>query len=329
MNMKAFIKTKYGGPEVLRLEEIAQPAIKDGHLLVKVMANSANPADWHIIRGKPLFARFTFGLFKPKFKVAGADFAGTVVATGNQVTRFKAGDHVFGESLTGGAFAEYICVPENVCATMPEGTGFQEMAGVPIAGITALQALTTHGQVKKGEFVLINGASGGVGHFAVQIAKALGAHVTAVCSGKNVDFAKSLGADEVIAYDKEDIHQHGGKYDLVVDTNGNLSHPDYCRMGKRGVMVGFTTLSHMLTLLSKRAFSKFPITIFTADGNTKDLSTLASLIQSGKLKVHIDKIYSYHHIPEAISYIEKMRTRGKVIMVWDDMNAATNSAATT
>lgn len=315
--MKAFIKTQYGGPEVLHLEEVAKPAVKDGHLLVKVMANSANPADWHILRGKPFFARFTFGLFKPTDKIPGADFAGIVEDVGRNVNHFKIGDRVYGETLKGGAFAEYTCVPANVCANMPEKISFAEMAGVPIAGVTALQALITHGQLKKGESVLINGASGGVGHFAVQIAKAYGAKVTAVCSFKNVDFVKKLGADSVIAYDKENIHQHTGKYNLVLDTHGNLAHKDFTRMGQRGVIVGFTTMGHMMAVLMKKAINKFPITQFTAEANTKDLTTLSKLIESNQVKVHLDKKYPYTEIPEAIGYIEGMHTKGKVVMIWD------------
>lgn len=316
--MKAFVRDVYGGPEVLRLAEAEKPALKDDHILVKVFANSANPADWHILRGKPFFARFTFGLFKPKDKVTGADFSGIVEEVGANVKHFKVGDRVFGDTLKGGAFAEYVCVPANVCATMPEGADFPEMASVPVAGLTALQALITHGQLKEGETVLINGSSGGVGHFAVQIAKAYGAKVTAVCSGKNIDFVKSLGADRVIAYDKENIHQHSGKYDLVIDTNGNLFHNDYKRMGRRGVMVGFTTMGHMVSLLLKKSFSKFPLVQFTAEANTKDLQTLASLIREGKISARIEKTFSYKDIPAAIAYIENMRTRGKVAMVWED-----------
>lgn len=316
--MKAFTKIKYGGPEVLQLEEVEKPILKDGQILVKVAANSANPADWHIIRGKPFFARFSFGLFSPKDKIPGADFSGVVAAVGNGVGQFKVGDRVFGETLKGGAFAEFNAVPANDCALMPEGGNFTEMACVPTAGITALQALIIHGKVGKGESVLINGSSGGVGHFAVQIAKAYGTKVTAVCSSRSVDFVKSLGADQVIAYDKENIHQHNGKYDLIIDTNGNLSHNDYTRMGQRGVMVGFTTMGHMMSLLLKRAFSKFPIVQFTAEANTKDLETLASLIQKKEIKVHIEKTFSYKNIPEAIQYIEAMHTQGKVAMVWTD-----------
>lgn len=314
--MKAFTKSKYGGPEILQLKEVERPSLKGGHILVKVAANSANPADWHILRGKPLFARLTFGVFKPKDKILGADFAGVVEEVGNNVTHFKVGDRVFGDTLQGGAFAEYTCVPANVCALMPEQMDFPEMASTPVAGVTALQALITHGQLKEGESVLINGSSGGVGHFAVQIAKVYGANVTAVCSSKNIDFVKTLGADQVIAYDKENIHQDNRKYNLIIDTNGNLSHRDYKRMGQRGVIVGFTTMGHMIMLLLKKALSKFPLVQFTAKANTKDLETLASLIQNRKIRVHIEKVYSYTNIPEAISYIEAMRTQGKVAMVW-------------
>lgn len=315
--MKAFIKTKYGGPEILSLQDVESPLLQEDQLLVKVMANSANPADWHLLRGKPYFARLTSGLFKPKEKIPGADFAGVVVKTGKDVTRFKPGDKVFGETLMGGAFAEYVNVDETVCEQMPEGVTFSVMAGVPVAGLTALQGLITHGKLKKGETVLINGSSGGVGHFAVQIAKAHGAIVTAVCSGKNLGFVKSLGADHVIVYDQENIHLHSGQYDLVIDTNGNLRHEDFQRMGKRGVTIGFTTMGHMLTLLLKSALSKFPLAQFTAKANSQDLKLLASLIKDGKVHPHIEKSYTFQDIPVAIQYIETMRTKGKVVMVWD------------
>jgi len=314
--MKAYTKSKYGGPEILQLEEVEKPSLRDDHILVKVEANSANPVDWHILRGKPFFARLTFGLFKPKDKILGADFAGIVEEVGKEVKDFKIGDRVFGETLKVGAFAEYTCALATACAIMPKGTDFPEMACVPIAGLTALQALITHGQLKEGESVFINGSSGGVGHFAVQIAKAYGAKVIAVCSSKSIDFVKALGADQVIAYDKENIHQHDGKYNLIVDTHGNLAHKDYKRLGQRGVIVGFTTMKHMILLLFKTALSKFNLIQFTAKANTEDLEILASLIQNGKIKVHIEKTYLYKKIPEAISYIEDMRTKGKVAMVW-------------
>jgi NADPH:quinone reductase-like Zn-dependent oxidoreductase len=318
--MKAFTKTRYGGPEVLQLEEVEKPSVKDGHLLVKVIANSANPADWHILRGQPVFARLAFGLLKPRDKILGADFSGIIEEVASNVTRFKVGDRVFGESLKGGAFAEYISVPANVCGIMPEGTHFPQMASVPVAGLTALQGLISHGKLKNGESVLINGSTGGVGHFAVQMAKAYGANVTAVCSSKNIDFVTALGADHVIAYDKENIHQHKRKYNLVIDTHGNLSHSDFQRMGERSVVVGFTTMQHMISLTLAVKIRKSPVIQFTAEANTKDLETLALLIQSGKVKVCIEKIYSYSEIPEAIRYIEAMHTRGKVAMVWENID---------
>tara|TARA_R110001606_G_C15282809_1_gene640724 strand:+ start:159 stop:1112 length:954 start_codon:yes stop_codon:yes gene_type:complete len=315
--MKAFTKHKYGGPEILGIEDVEKPTVKENHLLINVKANSANPADWHILRGKPLFARLTFGLFKPKYQILGADFAGIVEEAGQGVTKFKVGNRVFGEMLNGGAFAEYTCAPETVCGLMPDEADYNEMACVPIAGLTALQALIVHGKLKEGESVLINGSSGGVGHFAVQIAKAYGAHVTAVCSSRNIDFVKSIGADKTFAYDKKNIHLHKVAYDLIVDTNGNLNHADYKRMGKRGVMVGFTNMAHMISVLLKKGFSKFPLTQFTAEANSEDLNTLSKLIKDGKVKPHIEKIYPYSKIPEAIGYIESMRTRGKVVMSWD------------
>lgn len=313
--MKAITRTKYGGPEVLRLEEVEKPVVRENCILVKVAANSANPADWHIIRGKPVMARFVFGLFKPSGKIPGADFSGIVEETGKNANRFKAGDRVFGETFNG-SFAEYTCVPENVCAAMPQGTGFPEMACLPIAGLTALQGLIAYGHLKEGESVLINGSSGGVGHLAVQVAKAYGAKVTAICSGRNVDFVKSLGADNVIAYDTENIHKYTGKFDLIFDTIGNLDFKDFTRLGQRGVITGFTTIGHMLSVSAGKAFSKFPLVQFTAHANSKDLETLATLVHDKKIKAHIDKTFPYNEIPEAIRYIEAMRTRGKVAMVW-------------
>jgi NADPH:quinone reductase-like Zn-dependent oxidoreductase len=316
--MQAITRTEYGGPEVLHLEEIDKPSIKEDHILVKVFANSANPADWHILRGEPVLARIAFGLFKPKNKVIGADFAGIVEEVGSKVTGFQPGDKVFGEALESGAFAEYLCAPANFCAKMPDKVDFATMACLPIAGLTALQALISHGKLKEGESILINGASGGVGHLTVQIAKAYGAIVTGVCSGKNTEFVKSLGVDNVIAYDEVNIHQHNGKYDLIIDTHGNLNHHDFTRMGKRGVLIGFTTLGHLMSVLLGTTFSRFPLAQFTAKANTTDLETVAALLQAGKIKVNIDKTFSYKEIPEAIRYIEAIHTRGKVAMVWDE-----------
>lgn len=317
--MKAFTKYKYGGPEILNMEDIKKPILQEKQILVQVMANSANPADWHTLRGKPYFARFAFGLFKPKDRILGADFAGLVVEIGPNVSEFKPGDRVFGELIDGGAFAEYVCAPVNVCARIPDSKDFREMAGLPIAGLTALQALTTHGKLEKGESVLINGASGGVGHLTVQIAKAYGAQVTGICSHKNIEFVQSLGADQVIPYDRQDIHKQNTQYDLVIDTHGNLTFDDFKRMGKRGILIGFTTLKHLARLLLQSSLSSFSLKQFTAKARTRDLDSLANLIKEDKIKVNIEKIYPYQKIPEAIGYIEKMRTKGKVVMVWKDL----------
>ncbi|MEM7381754.1 MAG: NAD(P)-dependent alcohol dehydrogenase [Bacteroidota bacterium] len=315
--MKAITRSKYGGPDILQIEEVEKPVIKAGHILVKVSANSVNPADWHTLRGTPFFIRFSLGLFKPKDNVLGADFSGIVEDVGDGVTNFKPGDSVFGENLKAGAFAAYTLVPAEACAKVPDGVDLKSIACVPVAALTALQGLITHGKLEENETVLINGSSGGVGHFTVQIAKAYGAEVTAVCSAKNMDFVKGIGADEVLAYDEVNIHKHQGKYDLVVDTHGNLTHSDYKRMGSRGVMVGFTSMGSMMKLLLKRALSKYPLAQFVAEANTADLDTLADLISTGKMKVHIDRTYPYQKIPEAIDYIEAMRTRGKVAILWE------------
>lgn len=316
--MQAFTRIVYGGPEVLQLRETPMPVVKEGHLLVKVVASSVNPADGHILRGRPLFSRLALGLFRPKRQTIGADFSGVVVKTGSDRSAFNTGDRVFGEVLLGGAFAEYISVPESACTLMPADAGFYQMAAVPLAGLTALQALLTHGKLKRGERVLINGASGGVGHFAVQLAKVFGAQVTAVCSSKSAGFVRSLGADAVIAYDEKAIHQHDGKYDLVVDIQGNLTYADYKRMGSRGVMVGFTTMRRMLTLLLRKAVGSFPLVQFTAHANRKDLDALAVLIQSGGILVHIEKRYAHADLPAAIRQVEAGRTKGKVLITWDD-----------
>lgn len=314
--MKAITKMKYGGPEVLRYEDVEIPSIEAGQILIKVYANSANPADWHIMRGKPFFARLTFGLFKPKEKILGVDFAGVVEQVGASVTNFKVGDCVFGESLACGAFAEYIRMDEKKCAKIPEGQSFSEFACLPVAGLTAFHALVTYGKIEKGETVLINGASGGVGHFAVQIAKEYGAIVTAVCSSNKEEFVKKLGADYVIAYDKENIHSHTGKYNLVIDTHGNLDFQDFKRMGHRGILTGFTSMGHMFSILLRKMISKFPLIQFTVDAKPNDLEKLAILLKENRIKVYIEKTFTAEKIPDAIRYIESMRTQGKVAMIW-------------
>ena len=314
--MKAFTRYVYGGPDVLQLEDVAKPTPGANQILVKVKANSVNPADWHILRGKPFFSRLTYGLLKPKYKVPGSDFAGIVEAIGENVTDFRVGDRVFGSTLVGGAFAEYISVPENNCAHMPGEASFSEMASLPIAGVTAYEALIKYGKLQGGETVLINGATGGVGHFAIQIAKAHGARVTAVCSKASIAFAKALGADEVVPYDQKNIHQHKGLYDLVIDAHGNLSYKDYRRLGKRGVVVGFTTMGRMMRLLLRKSMGQFSIGSFTVNLNKANFETLGSLVRDQKIKTHIQKSFSHEQIPSAIAYIEAMHTKGKVAIKW-------------
>ena len=317
--MKAITRTRYGGPDELRLEEIDKPSSGAGQVLVRVLANSANPLDSKILRGKPFFLRMSYGLFRPREKVLGVDFVGSVETCGEGVDHFKPGDLVYGESLRGGAFAEFVAVPADACSKVPAGVEsgsahFAEFAGLPVAGLAALQALVTHGKLKKGESVLINGSSGGVGHLAVQIAKHYGARVSAVCSSAKADFVRSLGADDVIAYDQDDIHQHEKTYDLIFDTHGNLQYEDFKRMGRRATLIAFTDITASVLMQSAKA--KYPLTQFTAKPDRADLDTLASLLQSKSIRVHIEKTYPYNEIPDAISYIEKMHTQGKVVMTW-------------
>lgn len=315
--MKACTKYIYGGPEVLHLEDINIPEIKDHQLLIKVVANSINAADWRIMRGIPFMARFAFGLLKPKIPVLGTVAAGIVEKVGEKVTKFKVGDRICGVSLTeSGTFAQYAVLNSKYCAAFSPNLDFKEMACVPIAGVTALQALIHHGKLKKSEKILINGATGGVGHFAVQIAKIFGAHVTAVCSSKKVEFVKSLGADAVIPYDQINIHKHNKKYNLVLDNHGNLTYQDFKRLGDRGILIGLTTLRRMMSVILLKSVMNYPLVQFTAHDNTKDLETLAMLIKDGKLKVHIDKIYPYTQIPDAMHHIESIHPKGKVAIDW-------------
>lgn len=314
--MKAITKYKYGGPEVLQLENVLIPEPAEDEILIKVAANSANPADWHIMRGAPFLARLSFGLFKPKNLVLGSDVAGTVEAVGKSVKQYSVGDLVFGELLEG-AFAEYALAKEKQIAKFPKGPSFEEMAALPIAGLTAWQGLHEQGQIKKGERVLINGASGGVGHYAVQIAKAAGADVTGICSSRNSDFVKSLGADQVIAYDLVDLRQINDQHDLIIDVHGNLKFSDLKRMGRRAVLIGFVGMRHMMGVLLGGLFNKYKIAQFTAEARSEDLNSLAQLMQEGQLKPHIEQVYPAEDIPKAIAHIEKMRTRGKVVMAWN------------
>ena len=256
--MKAIVYTKYGSPDVLQFKEVEKPAPTDGQILVKIYAASANPLDWHLMRASPFLARLAGGLRKPKDPRLGADFAGRVEAVGANVAQFQPGDEVFGAST--GAFAEYICVAESEVALKPANLSFEQAAAVPVAATTALQGLRDTGQIHTGQRVLVNGASGGVGTFAVQIARAFGTEVTGVCSTRNLDMVRSIGADHAIDYMKEDFTRTGQHYDLIYDAVGNRSVSAYRRALNPGgtcVVAGFTSLprlfEHMLIgpLMSK------------------------------------------------------------------------------
>lgn len=321
--MKGVVHHCYGSPDVVRYEDIAKPAPKDDEVLVKVHAASVNPLDWHYVEGTPYLVRTDAGLGKPENPRLGVDFAGTVEAVGKNVTRFKPGDEVFGGKF--GAFADYVAVPEGrALVAKPDNMSFEQAAAVPIAGITALQALRDKGKIRAGQKVLVNGASGGVGTFAVQIAKSFGAEVTGVCSTKNVDLVRSLGADHVIDYTGEDVTKGAQRYDLIVDNVGTHSLLDYKRILSPGgiyVLVGSTDPGKWFgwlmapiegVILSKFVNEKF--TMILAELNKDDLATLGSLMQSGKLTPVIDRRYKLSEAAEALRYLEKGHARGKVVL---------------
>jgi len=321
--MKGVVRRCYGSPDVVRYEDIAKPSAKDDELLVKVRAASLNPLDWHYLEGTPYLVRTDTGLGKPENPRLGVDFAGTVEAVGKNVTRFKPGDEVFG--CRTGAFADYVTVREvRAVASKPANVTFEQAAAVPIAGITALQALRDKGQIHAGQKVLINGASGGVGTFAVQIAKSYGTEVTGVCSTKNVDLVRSLGADHVIDYTREDVTKGTQHYDLIIDTVGTHSLLDYKRvLSPNGiyVMVGSTDPGKWFgwlvapiegVILSKFVNQKFNLIL--AELNKDDLATLAALMESGKMTPVIDRRYKLSEAAEALRYVEKGHARGKVIL---------------
>ncbi len=303
--MKAMVSERYGGPEVLELREVATPAPGEGEVLIKVAATCVNPADWHTMRASPALARLAMGLVRPKITILGTDAAGTVEAVGPGVTRFKPGDEVyadlyFGTSKGLGGFAEYAVAQEAKTARKPKNLSFAEAAAMPMAGITALQGLLLFGPIRPGATVLVNGASGGIGHLAVQIAKAMGAEVTGVTSTKNVDFVRSLGADHVIDYTKEDFTRSGKSWDLVADTIGNKSVADLRRAlapdGKASV-IGFSTLGK---LIGTGLFGGKNVKRLATLGSTKDLDALTELIEAGKLKPSIERTYPLAELPAAM-----------------------------
>jgi NADPH:quinone reductase-like Zn-dependent oxidoreductase len=320
--MKAIVHCDYGSSGVLRLEDVERSVPGDDEVLVRVRAASVNPLDWHYMRGTPYLGRLEMGLRKPKAVRLGVDFAGTVESVGRNVTQLKPGDDVFGGRT--GAFAEYLAVrADRAVVVKPPGLTFEEAATMPIAAITALQGLRDRGKLRPGKRVLVNGASGGVGTFAVQIAKAMGAHVTGVCSTRNVELVRSLGADRVIDYTREDFTKGGDRYDVILDNVGNRSLLECRRVldpGGRYVMVGgpsgrwIDPLPRVLGAFVLSRFVSQEMGAFLAELNKKDLAILGELVQAGKVKPVIDRRYPLREVPAAIDYLEKGHARGKVVV---------------
>jgi NADPH:quinone reductase-like Zn-dependent oxidoreductase len=318
--MKAIVCTKYGSPDVLQLNEVEKPIPKDHEVLIHIQAASVNPFDWHFIRGTPYLVRLQSGLRKPKEITVGADVSGVVEAVGKDVTEFQPGDKVFG--TCSGAFAEYVCTSEKGLVKKPDNLTFEQAAAVPIAAFTALQGIRDTGQVSPGQKVLINGASGGVGTFAVQIAKFFGAEVTGVCSTRNVDMVRSIGADNVVDYSKEDFTQGGNQYDLILDMVGNRSLSK-CRriLSPNGILV--IVGGPMNRALRANVMSRFvsqKMSMFMAVRSKKDLIVIQDLLASGKVTPVIDRRYSLSNLPQAIHYVEEGHARGKVVITMEYNN---------
>lgn len=323
VTMKAVVSRCYGGPEVLSHEDVAKPALEPGRVLVRVHAAAANPLDWHYMRGEPYIMRMSSGFGAPKDTRVGVDFAGTVEAVGAGVTRFKPGDEVFGGA--GGAFAEYVNVRESgALALKPANVTFEQAAAVPIAAVTALQALRDKGGIQAGQKVLINGASGGVGTFAVQIAKSFGAEVTGVCSTRNVELVRRAGADHVIDYTQQDFTQGTERYDLIIDAVGSQPFSAMRRvMQPNGVLVMVGNLSKgrwlgpLIGSIKGMLLAPFidqRIEPLLADMSAEDLELLAGLMTSGKMTSVIDRRYPLSEVAQAIEYLETGRARGKVVI---------------
>ena len=321
--MKAILFENYGSPDVLQLKEVAKPTPKENEVLIKVRAAGTNPLDWHKLRADPFFVRFTDGLLKPKNNRLGADVAGIVEAVGSGVTSFKVGDAVFGE-CAGGSFAEYVCAPERALAHKPGNISFAEAAAVPVAALTALQALRDSGKVQSGHKVLINGASGGVGTYMVQLAKFYKAEVTAVSSTRNLELVKSLGADHVIDYTKEPVTASGQNYDLVLDNVCNLTAAQFKQLLKPqgiGVMIGFTTIGRMLgNVLAGRWWARRggpSLSSMLAHADQEDMRLFHDLLTEGVLKSVIDRSYPLAETAVAIRHLETSRARGKIVITVD------------
>jgi len=318
--MKAIVYTKYGPPDVLQLKEAEKPAPKDDEVLIKIHAASLNAYDWHALTADIFLVRLMgFGLLKPKNKILGADIAGRVEAVGRNVTQFEPGDDVFGDIGRGG-FAEYACARENRLVSKPANLSFEEAAAVPMAALTALQGLRDKGRVQPGQKVLINGASGGVGTFAVQIAKSFGAEVTAVCSTGKMDLARSIGADQVIDYTKEDFTKNRQHYNLIFAANGYHPILDYRRaLGPKGIyVVAGGTMAQMFQAMLlgpwiSMAGSK-KMGGLSAKVNQKDLVFIKELLEAGKVRPVIDRRYPLGEVPEALRYLGERHAQGKVVI---------------
>jgi NADPH:quinone reductase-like Zn-dependent oxidoreductase len=322
--MKAIVSETYGSPEALELREIAPPAVDTGDVLVRVRAASVNPADWHLLRGEPALLRLMSGLRRPKRSVPGMDVAGVVEQVGAGVTRFRPGDDVFG-SCSGG-FAELARGKESDFAAKPAEVDFEQAAAVPIAGCTALEGLRDHGRLRRGQRVLVNGAAGGVGTFAVQLAKNIGGDVTAVCRTTNIELVRSLGADHVVDYTVEDFARGDARYDLILNIAGNRSLADLRRaLTPRGTLVligagvgrggdGIGPLARPVAALVLTRFVSQRMVSFIAKVRATGLAELAELIETGKVTPVIDRVYPLAEVPDAIRYLETGHARGKVVI---------------
>jgi NADPH:quinone reductase-like Zn-dependent oxidoreductase len=320
--MKAIISSEFGPPDVLRLQEVEKPVIGDDGVLVRVRAASVNPLDWHLMRGEPYIARFMgMGLRRPRDPARGIDVAGMVEAVGKDVTQFRPGDAVFG--MKGGALAEYVAGKERNFVPKPAGITFEQAAAIPVAGVTALQALRDFGHLQPGQSVLINGAAGGVGTFAVQIAKAFGGHVIAVTSTRNLELVRSIGAGQVVDYTRDDFTRSGQRYDLILDNVGNCSLRRLRRIlapegtlvlvgGKSGRWVGAMPRYRMASILSR--FVDQTLVKFHANIGKDDALVLKELVEAGKVTPVIDRVYPLAETREAFRYLEAGHARAKVVI---------------
>lgn len=321
--MKAIVYHNYGSPDVLKCVEVEKPAAGDDEVLIKVCAASVNPLDFHFMRGTPFFIRIMAGLRKPKNTGVGRDVAGRVEAVGRNVTEFKPGDEVFGTCR--GAFAEYVCASESSLVIKPENVTFEQAASVPVAGLSALQSLRDKANIQPGQKVLINGASGGVGTFSVQLAKSFGADVTGVCSTRNVEMVRSIGADRVIDYTREDFTKSGQLYDRILDCHATHSLSEVRRaLNPKGIYVGvggpvgsmISLLAGLIKPLLLSPFMSQKFVTFMASLKKEDLAVMSGLMETGKVTPVIDRRYSLTEVPEAMRYLEEGHARGKVIIAF-------------